>query len=121
MRHALLVAFVLPFLGCAGRNTPSKGFVAREMNCKRGGVKLSETFEDTWTDDDGVMHVRYRVGASCSKPKSDGSDGLDVWRVCRWTDDRYKCEDWQAGKAGGASSGTKSAPAWLDGTQRGRP
>ncbi len=121
MRHVVLLASVLSVFGCASSNTPTKGFVAREMDCKRGGVRISEPFEDTWTGEDGTMRVRYRVGASCTKPKADGVDALDVWRECRWTDDGYACDDWQAGRATGASSGTKSAPTWLDATKRGQP
>ncbi len=90
------------------------------MDCPRGALSLSDTFEDTWTGDDGVMRLRYRVAASCKKSRSSGTDAADVWQQCRWEDDDWSCGEWKAGKADGESSGSKAAPTWLDRTERGR-
>lgn len=90
------------------------------MDCPRGALTLSETFEDTWTGKDGAMRLRYRVAAGCSKPRDAGKDAADVWQECRWENDDWSCGDWESGKAGGASSGSKAAPTWLDRTERGR-
>ncbi len=90
------------------------------MSCKRSGVTMSKPFEDTWTDDEGTMRLRYRVAASCSKPKSGQSTPLDLWQECRWGADDWECEPWQLGQAKGGSSGTRPAADWLDPSQRGR-
>ncbi len=116
LRLSLLVS-TLGTLGCGKAHRPSKGFVAREIGCKRGGLKLSEVFEDTWTGDDGAMRVRYRVGASCSKPKSGKVAPQDIWQECKWSGGRWDCGEWQSGTPSGTS---KPAATYLDKTERGR-
>ncbi len=78
---------------------------------------MSEVFEDTWTGADGAMRVRYRVGASCTKPKSGSVDPMDVWQECRWSDGGWDCGPWQTGTPRGTSA---PAATYLDPAGRGR-
>lgn len=110
--------FVAAFsVGCAGPHRPSKGEVARELQCRRGGVELTEVLEDTWTGSDGVMRLRYRVGASCTKPKGEPVAPLDFWQECRWSDDDWSCGEWEFGRGDGKGRGDE---IWLKPTERGR-
>lgn len=103
--------------GCSKAHRPSTGFVAGEMDCKRGGLTLSEVFEDTWTGEDGALRVRYRVGASCTKPKNGPVAPTDVWQECRWSGGGWDCGEWQTGTPRGLDV---PAATYLNVEQRGR-
>jgi len=117
MRSALGLSLLLCTIGCGKAHRPSKRFVAQEMDCKRSGLTLSEVFEETWTGEDGAMRVRYRVGASCTKPKNGPVAPLDAWQECRWSSDRWDCGEWQTGTPGGLD---KPAADYLNVEERGR-
>ncbi len=117
MRTVLGLSLLLCATGCGGAHRPSKGFVAAQMGCKRGGLTLSEVFEDTWTGEDGVMRLRYRVGASCTKPKNGPVAPVDLWQECRWSSGKWDCGDWQTGTPSGPDS---PATNYLNPEQRGR-
>lgn len=104
-------------VGCGGAHRPSKGYVAGELDCRRSGVQMSEVFEDTWQGEDGAMHLRYRVGVSCTKPKNEPVAPMDVWQECRWEDDDWSCANWQSGRGDGQGGGEE---IWLNPTERGR-
>ncbi len=116
MRDALGL-LLLGAIGCGGAHRPSKGFVAGEIGCKRSGVTLSEVFEDTWTGEDGAMRLRYRVGASCTKPENGPVAPVDVWQECRWADEAWDCGPWVTGTPGGAGT---PATDYLNVERRGR-
>ncbi|MGH1342458.1 MAG: hypothetical protein ACRBN8_12940 [Nannocystales bacterium] len=111
------VMLLLCGVGCGKAHRPSKGFVAQEMQCKRSGLSMSEVFEDTWVGEDGAMRVRYRVGASCAKPKVGPVAPIDVWQECRWSSERWDCDEWKTGTRGGLD---RPAATYLDAEERGR-
>jgi hypothetical protein len=115
---ARIAIFVLLGAACGHGDKPATGHAARTMPCKRGAVELSETFEDTWRGEDGVMRLRYTVSASCHASSKEASQArLDYWRDCRWGDDDWACEDW---KSGTAPAVHKATPDWIDKGSRGR-
>lgn len=117
MRNALGLSLLLCAIGCGKAHRPSKGFVAREMDCKRGGLRVSEVFENTWTGEDGAMRLRYRVGASCTKPKNGPVAPVDAWQDCRWSGGDWDCGEWQTGIPGGLDT---PAASYLNVEERGR-
>lgn len=117
MRSVLGLSLLMCAIGCSRAHRPSKGFVAAEIDCKRSGLRLSEVFEDTWTGEDGAMRLRYRVGASCTKPKNGPVAPIDVWQECRWSDGDWDCGEWETGTPAGMEV---PAADYLNVEQRGR-
>ncbi len=120
MRTALCLTLVLAAFGCSKTHRPKKGFAAREVQCKTSGVELSETFETAWTDRDGVQWVRYRVGVSCTKPKTAESVPMDVWQECAYRGNKWDCGDWQSGQSERGPQEKTDSSIYLKPTERGR-
>ncbi|MCR9166345.1 MAG: hypothetical protein ACE37F_23750 [Nannocystaceae bacterium] len=119
MRAALCLWLLSCVVGCSKANRPSKGLAAREVGCRKSGVERSEPIETTWTGEDGVLHVRYRVGIGCSKPKSSDVVATDLWQECAWVNERWRCGAWQSGPVSGGPREDAPATIYLDSTQRG--
>lgn len=118
MRAALCLSLLL-CVGCSKAHRPSKSVAAREVGCKKSGVQRSEAFEKTWTDDTGVLRMRYRVGVTCTKPKGSDYQPMDLWQECGWINDRWKCGDWQSGPVDGGPVDAAPSDVYLDTTKRG--
>lgn len=120
MRTAIGLSLVFAVAGCSKAHRPKKGFAAQEVQCKRSGVELSETFETSWVDRDGVQWVRYRVGVSCTKPKTAETVPMDVWQECAFRNDAWDCEAWQSGPSGRGPQENVDSSIYLEPTERGR-
>jgi len=119
MRSALLLSLGL-VVGCSKAHRPSKGVAADEVGCKRSGVEQSEVFEKTWTGEDGVLRTRYKVGVSCSKPKSGQAPPKDLWQECEWVNDGWQCGEWKSGAVEGGPADQAPSSVYIEPSKRGR-
>lgn len=107
-------------VGCSKAHRPPKGVAAEQVGCKRGGVERSEPLETTWTGADGVLRVRYRVGVSCTKPKSGDAPPKDLWQECAWVGNDWNCGGWRAGVIEGGPQESEPSSVYMKPTERGR-
>ena len=107
-------------LGCGKAHRPPKGVAADELGCKRSGVDQSEVFETTWRSEDGVLRTRYRVGVSCSKPRSGQAPPKDLWQECAWVSERWRCGAWKSGAVEGGPVDRVPSSVYVEPSERGR-